>query len=63
MIVEPGNKELVAKALNHWKKDPDLAGVRDDEELAKLPEAEREAWKTLWADVAALLKRVEKPTS
>jgi hypothetical protein len=57
MIVEPGNKELVAKTLTHWKQDTDLAGIRDEQELAKLPEDERKAWQSLWADVDALLKR------
>jgi hypothetical protein len=30
---------------------PDLAGVRDADAHAKLPEAERKAWQALWADV------------
>jgi hypothetical protein len=34
MIVEPGNKELVAQTLEHWKADADLAGVRDADALA-----------------------------
>jgi eukaryotic-like serine/threonine-protein kinase len=63
MIVEPGNKEFVATTLAHWKQDADLASIRDEAELAKLPEAERKEWQTLWADVDALLKRVVKPTS
>ena len=29
------------------------------EALAKLPKAEQEEWRKLWADVAALLKKVE----
>ena len=36
-----------------WQTDPALASVRDPAELAKLPEAEREQWQRLWADVAA----------
>jgi len=32
-----------------------LTGVRDREALAKLPDAEREQWHRLWADVAAQL--------
>ena len=46
----------VVRALQSWKGDANLASVRGAEALAKLPEAEREAWKTLWADVATLLK-------
>jgi serine/threonine-protein kinase len=43
--------------LKHWQQDPDLAGVRDQEALAKLPHAEREAWCQLWSDVADLLQK------
>ena len=57
------HKETVAKILAHWKQDPDLVGIRDTQELAKLPEAERKEWQALWTDVDALLKRVDKPTS
>jgi tetratricopeptide (TPR) repeat protein len=39
---------LVA-TLEHWKGDPDLAGVRD--RLGDLPEPEREAWQGLWTAV------------
>jgi hypothetical protein len=59
MIIEPGNKELVAKTLNHWKNDTDLAGVRDEKELARLPEDERKVWQALWAEVDSLLHRAE----
>jgi serine/threonine-protein kinase len=38
-----------------WQTDPALAGVRDPAALANLPDAEREPWKRLWADVAAQL--------
>ena len=51
----PGNKELVAKTLTHWKADADLAGVRDPAALGTLPEAERKEWQALWADVDRLL--------
>ncbi len=35
--------------LEHWKKDSDLASVRD--RLGDLPEPERAAWRGLWAAV------------
>jgi tetratricopeptide (TPR) repeat protein len=38
-----------------WQTDPALASVRDPIELAKLPDAEREQWQRLWADVAELV--------
>jgi hypothetical protein len=47
----------VRETLAKWQGDTDLVGVRDKDALAKLPEAEREAWQKLWADVAALLEK------
>jgi WD40 repeat protein/serine/threonine protein kinase len=47
----------VQQTLRHWQTDSDLAGVRDPDGLAKLPDQERQAWQSLWADVAATLKR------
>jgi hypothetical protein len=38
-----------------------LAGIRDDAELAKLPEPERVAFRKLWADVDALLRKASRP--
>ena len=48
-------KAKVAPTLQHWKADADLAGIRDEKELAKLPEEERTAFKSLWNDVDQLL--------
>lgn len=61
MTVGPGNQELVAKTLAHWKGDADLSGVRDETPLSLLPEAERKEWQALWAEVGGLLARVRKP--
>jgi tetratricopeptide (TPR) repeat protein len=49
----------IRQMLQHWQKDPDLAGIRDPDAVAKLPADEPEACKKLWADVADLLKNVE----
>jgi tetratricopeptide (TPR) repeat protein len=49
------------EALGRWQRAADLAGVRDSGALARLPEAEREAWRQLWADVSALRKQAETP--
>jgi serine/threonine-protein kinase len=54
-------RPVVQRTLRHWQKDPDLAGLRDKEALARLPAAERAACSRLWADVAALLQRSEGP--
>ena len=47
-------RPAITKALEHWKVDADLAGLRDADALARLPEAERKDWQALWADVDAL---------
>lgn len=51
-------KKLQA-SLEHWKRDRDLAGVRED--LDRLPEDERAAWQTLWAQVEAALNQKTTP--
>src|SRR5262249_8939657 len=40
-----------------WRKDPDLAGLRDPEALEILPPAERQECRTLWRDHDDLLQR------
>jgi hypothetical protein len=52
----------VSKTLHSWLQDTDFAGLRGDA-LAKLPEAERQAWQQLWADVEQTLKRAVKHES
>ncbi len=42
----------VARALRHWKAQPDLAGVRDGNALP-------EEWRLFWSGVDALLARAE----
>jgi tetratricopeptide (TPR) repeat protein/serine/threonine protein kinase len=44
-------------AMQHLRTDPNLAGVREAKELARLPAAQQTAWKNFWADVAALSKQ------
>jgi hypothetical protein len=47
----------VRQKMAHWQQDPDFAGVRGPEALARLPEAERREWQQLWADVEVLRRR------
>ncbi len=55
-------RRMVRQQLQHWQKDIDLAGIRDNALLAKLSSEEQKACAQLWADVAALLKQAqEKP--
>jgi tetratricopeptide (TPR) repeat protein/serine/threonine protein kinase len=51
------DRSRTARMLALWKRDPDLAGIRDEAELAGLPEGEREPFRALWADVEALRKK------
>ncbi len=44
-------------ALRRWKVDPDLAGIRDEQEVAELPASERAAFQQLWIDVDRLLSK------
>jgi tetratricopeptide (TPR) repeat protein len=53
----PRETARARQALRHWQTDGDLAGVRDAGRLTKLPAAEQEACRRLWAEVDALLRR------
>jgi serine/threonine protein kinase/Flp pilus assembly protein TadD len=52
---------FVREAMQTWQQEKDLAGVRDTDSLAKLPEAERQEWQTLWVGVEELRKMAAKP--
>ena len=54
---QPASRAEAKKELAHWQQDPDLAGIRDEAALAKLPVAEREEWHALWGEVRALIMR------
>jgi serine/threonine-protein kinase len=56
----PASRAGVLRALRPWQQDPDLAGIRDPEALARLPEAERKELEALWAEVQALLDRAQE---
>jgi hypothetical protein len=60
---QPDAKILMSEKLQHWKEDSDLAGIRDETALAALPEDERKAFQTLWAEVDALLVKVRAATA
>src|SRR5262249_956587 len=59
---EPGNAWVVARDVRDWLEDPHLAGVRGPDSLGWLPEAERQAWPGLLADVVDTLDRAEGTT-
>ncbi|MBI3409273.1 MAG: tetratricopeptide repeat protein [Planctomycetes bacterium] len=47
--------ELIAR-LERWLTEPELTGVRDPRDLAKMAADERAQFEKLWADIRALLK-------
>jgi tetratricopeptide (TPR) repeat protein len=47
-------------ALNYWRLDGWLAGVRDPRITATFPPAERDACRKLWDDVATVLRKAEE---
>jgi TolA-binding protein len=56
---EVGRSRL-ARILSHWRKDANLASIRDKDALAKLSAEERAAFEKFWADVTALPKTQQK---
>ena len=49
--------------VGQYRTDGDLAGVRNPEALAKLPEEEQKAWRAFWAQVDSALKVRRKSRS
>ena len=62
--LDQGNTQTnaqIRQTMQQWQGDPDLAGVRDKDALAKLADEERERWEQLWSDADALLRRASVP--
>jgi tetratricopeptide (TPR) repeat protein/serine/threonine protein kinase len=55
----PGWAAAARETLRRWQGDPALASLREDAALEKLPAAEQDAFRRLWADVRGLLGRVD----
>jgi tetratricopeptide (TPR) repeat protein len=51
----PKRSQEIRERLAHWKKDPNLASVRDPACLAAMSPSDRKAWEALWADVDTVL--------
>ncbi len=63
-LIETGPPQAgpgIGQTLDHWKQDTDLAGIRNEDALARLPADEQKAWRSLWADVDSLRKRTGSP--
>ncbi|HVS39827.1 MAG TPA: tetratricopeptide repeat protein [Gemmataceae bacterium] len=57
----PAKHAQAFQVLAHWQEDADLAGVRGAAALAGLPDAERDAWRKLWADLEKDLQEEQAP--
>jgi serine/threonine-protein kinase len=55
-----GTRDLLRQRLAGWRTNPDLACVREETELEKLPTDEHKDWRALWDEVEELLTRAQK---
>jgi hypothetical protein len=55
---DPKRQQQVRDQLTDWKKESDLAPVRDPAWLAAMPPADRKEWEALWRDVDAVLASI-----
>jgi serine/threonine-protein kinase len=55
---KPEVRTAVQQRLEEWQRDPDLAGLREEAALAKLPAAEQKTCRQFWADVQLLVKQI-----
>jgi serine/threonine protein kinase len=46
----PPQRAALRQTLRNWQQDPNLAGLREEAALEKLPPAERAEWQKLWAE-------------
>jgi tetratricopeptide (TPR) repeat protein len=58
----PRNRGAVAGWMRGWRSHPDLGGVREPDDLKKLPGPERDGWRALWAEVDTLLAKARGET-
>src|SRR5262249_38295659 len=59
----PQTRQSVSQALQHWKTDSDLAGLRDSAARANHSRDEQTACRALWAEVDALLAKARNGPS
>jgi hypothetical protein len=56
---DPAARQAVQERMRRRRQDTDLASVRDQEALDRLPDGERQDWRRLWDDVGRLLGELE----
>jgi tetratricopeptide (TPR) repeat protein len=52
------DRAALARKLQDWQKQPELAAVRTPEALRTLPVRERQEWEQLWRDVVELARQL-----
>ncbi|MBK8979087.1 MAG: tetratricopeptide repeat protein [Planctomycetes bacterium] len=52
LAADPAQGQELRRRATHWLHDPDFARVREPDQLGQLAEAEAEAWRALWPEVA-----------
>jgi tetratricopeptide (TPR) repeat protein len=52
---DPSAKQAPTRAPAHWQTNRDLAGLRDEASIARLPPDEQAACRALWAELAELV--------
>jgi tetratricopeptide (TPR) repeat protein/tRNA A-37 threonylcarbamoyl transferase component Bud32 len=57
---QPAIKRNVRRFVSRWQEDVDLASVREQLALDKLPEDERTPWRRFWDEVAGVLKQIDE---
>jgi hypothetical protein len=50
-------KQAIQQRLTNWRRDPDLASIRDRPALDRLADKKRAAWQALWRNVDGLAKQ------
>jgi hypothetical protein len=50
-------RKAIREQLDRWNREPELKGLRDEPDIARLPEAERKRCRDLWARVVAPLQK------
>ena len=55
----PAERDMARNMLSRWQSEPDLAGLRDPDAVAKLPAEEAAACRELWSSVNATLNSAQ----
>jgi tetratricopeptide (TPR) repeat protein len=63
LVKDPERAGSILQKMRGWRDGADFTGMREPDALAKLPEAERQAWQKLWADVAHALSEAQGKAS